>query len=379
VTLSLQEYNDIVTIAKENGMSFNKSLEAYNDLMAHATVIWQEASTSLRKWGVELGDYQQAVDAMHASGGFDELNEFFSNAATDGENIKYLTGNLQVLSNIAGFDLPVSIDQAKAKIYELMDSFYDAANAADRAKIMTEATNVAKAGNAAVKVAKAQKSAARAAKAAAEEAKRAAEAWARTLVDIAALRADWIGGVAGAKINMAAAEKHTGMSGLTMENFLEKFTAASANGLEQEAFDKWAEMSNAVRALNDAIKQEQAEAIAKLTEKLDHLGDVLGRITDAWTGSLSYLTSMEKIGYLNGIAQEQSGTNQLDTLATQLGYEKSVSRTKEEYMPLFQSYIEKLSVSEPEKTTDDVVDGLDIIAGKIEDMKDAIEQASYQP
>jgi hypothetical protein len=259
-----------------------------------------------------------------------------------------------------------------------MDAFYATADAAVQAKLLTQATLIAKAGNAAVKVAKAQKSAASKAKAAAEAAKRAAEAWARTLVDISALRAEWIGGTAGAKINMAAAEKHTGLSGLTMENFLAKFTAASAGGMKGEEFDKWSEMSNAVRALNDAIKEEQRVAIDKLTAELTHLGDVLGRITDAWTGSLSYLTSMEKIGYLSGIAQEQSGMNQLDTLAEELAIQKRMSTTKEEYMPLFDEYITNLVVSEEEKTTDDVVDELQKVNENIAEMRDAIEKASYQ-
>jgi len=116
----------------------------------------------------------------------------------------------------------------------------------------------------------------------------------------------------------------------------------------------------------------------KLTDQLSHLEDVLGRITDAWTGSLSYLTNLEKIGYLSGIANEQTGVNQLDTLAEQLAYEKKMSITKEAYMPLFNDYIEKLVVSEKEATTDDVVETLETVNESILAVQDAIEKASFQ-
>jgi hypothetical protein len=70
-------YNAIVVIAEENGMSFNKSLEAYNNLTEEANEIWAKASTSMRKWGIEMKSYDQALGASNATGGMEELNDFF--------------------------------------------------------------------------------------------------------------------------------------------------------------------------------------------------------------------------------------------------------------------------------------------------------------
>ena len=71
--------------------------------------------------------------------------------------------------------------------------------------------------------------------------------------------------------------------------------------------------------------------------------------------------------------------SEADFLLKELEYAKKMSLTKEDYIPKFEEYIDKLSALEyvEEKTTDDVVDELEEMNDKLDKLTDAIERASY--
>ena len=382
VTMGLSDYNRIIEIATERQISFNKAISVYNRLEAEAHEIWTRSTSSLRKWGYELTTYTEALDASNASGGFEALNEFWSNTASEAENIEFLNRELENFSKVAGYELPLSVEEAKSGIQAMIDMFYKTGEL----KYMQQANKLADAGNAAFKLQEAQQKSAEkissCMKRAAEEAKRAAEEWARTLVDIAGLRAEWIGGEKGAKLYLDAVTTNTGLTGLTNENFLAKFTEASKNGLSTEDFEKWSNMSSAIQAYADALEEVAQKQIDAVNVQIDFYSGILSDITSAYTGALSYFNSMEKADYYGRQAkiaiQGGDSTSYFSALSKQLEYEKKMSVTKEAYMPLFNEYIDELKLAEPEKTTDDVVESLDSLNKKLDEVKDAIEQSAYQ-
>ncbi len=215
-----------------------------------------------------------------------------------------------------------------------------------------------------------------------------------SLTDIAGLKSQWVDDLPGAQMVLDATRNETGLTGLTFENFLEKFTAASAGGgMTSDEFGKWSSMSSALRAYNtiieslekDRLEEEKKKLEAEkkvLNEQLKFYEDIMKRIDSAYGGSLSYMNSIEKADYFERRAEVDinSGDSKayFDSLSKQLEYEKAMSITKEEYIPLFDEYIKNLKDAEPEKTTDDVVDSLEDINKKIDELKDTIEASSYQ-
>jgi len=111
--------------------------------------------------------------------------------------------------------------------------------------------------------------------------------------------------------------------------------------------------------------------------------DILKRITNAYTGSLSYLNAIEKASYLENLTNQQvnstDSSTYLDNLALKLGFEKKMSTTRENYAELFHDYIDTLKgVEYEEKTLDDVVESIEEGNKKLEELTTAIERASYQ-
>ena len=217
------------------------------------------------------------------------------------------------------------------------------------------------------------------------------EALYASLLDVSGLKAQWMDDLAGAEMMVRMAEKSTGLTGLTYDNFITKFQAAldAAGGsmsMLQEEFDKWSTMSGYIRAYQDLLDSEKEEKLNKemevLKAQISFYEDVLKSINDAYLGSLSYLNSMEKAQYAASAAQKafDDGDTQsyIDNLGKQLDYEKRMSVTKEDYMSSFDSYIDELKKSEPEATMDDAVDELQSLNDKIDDLQDAVEKASYQ-
>jgi len=137
---------------------------------------------------------------------------------------------------------------------------------------------------------------------------------------------------------------------------------------------------------NSLLADQQALFDAKMKLAQDELAfhkDILGRIESAYTGSASYLNSVQQASLLGGIAAAklESGDTQgyFDTLYAQLGQEKVNSSTIEDYAVNFDSYISTLQNAEYEPaTTADVVAGLETILEQNKRIESAIEGASYQ-
>ncbi len=142
-----------------------------------------------------------------------------------------------------------------------------------------------------------------------------------------------------------------------------------------ELFEKWDQMSAALSDKRDA-EVEWLEAQTEFYE------DIISKIDDAYLGSLSYLNSMEKAQYAGEAAAralaEGDSQTYIDKLGEQLEYEKQMSVTKEEYIPIFDSYIQALQEAEPEKDINDAVNELENINKKIDELQDIIEKSAYQ-
>ena len=207
---------------------------------------------------------------------------------------------------------------------------------------------------------------------------------------IADIQATWASdSLEAANIILDATIAQTGLTGLTYDNFLESFNDAVGAGMDNDALDDWGRMSDAIRDVEDAV-QEAVDAIDEQTQiEIDALNTqisffegILGKIDDAYLGSLSYLTTSEKEAYSAQAAERYLGegdtTSYLDALAESLKYAKETSVTKEDYMPAFNEYIDALKLAEPEATTDDVVDELAELNAKVDKLADAIERAAFQ-
>ena len=144
---------------------------------------------------------------------------------------------------------------------------------------------------------------------------------------------------------------------------------------------------------NEEIEAKREEALAIQQENMDRemewqntrlsfYKDIEGKITSAYTGTLSYLNMVEKADFMAQIAQQQfeAGDTQgyFDSLGKQLEYEKKMALTKEEYALQFDSYISELQNAEPEKTTDDVVQSLEDLLEQNRRIEDAIANSSFQ-
>ncbi len=176
---------------------------------------------------------------------------------------------------------------------------------------------------------------------------------------------------------------------------VDRLTAASAGGSETSAkaladllrlqetyaeyFDHLAliaeeELSNAKDLLDRRMEAAQAE-LAFHTE-------VLNNVKSLYSGSISWMNSIEKAGFLGAIAEAklEAGDSQgyFDTLYAQLEAEKRMSVTLEDYKIKFEKGINDMKSFEPKATTDDVVKTLMDILNATIDTKEAIQRASYQ-
>jgi len=207
----------------------------------------------------------------------------------------------------------------------------------------------------------------------------------KSLVAIANLKAVWgEDDISAKKIILDATKRATGMTDLTYDNFLERFEAATANGLgmEDDTLKAWQDMSTALRNYQDALEQKTEEEKSAVKTDIDFYTNLLQTIRDTYSGNLSYLNSVEKASYLERIASvyqdEGDSANYIKTLQTQLEYDKRLSVTKEAYASKFDLYVEKLQEQEPEATTTDVVEELSKLRDDLEDIKYIVEQSSYQ-
>jgi len=380
--LNLTEYNAVLEIAQINQSNFNKALQTFNDLQNEARELWKDANSSMYKMGISLskfGDsaYDLAVKVRRSIGSFDAINEFLDATMTDAEKLAAANAELH---DTFGAVIP-SAEELKAAILALGAQF---AATGDEIYLI-RANLLAEAGNKVVKRDNIARSMRDAAKEAAEAAKAAAKAASEMRISIAKLKADWTkDNLASATMVYKAYEKETGLTGLTKDNFLEKFTAASANGLTEEQLENWQNMSVALSDVISAMDEKVQKELDTLNKEISFYENIVKLIDDAYTGSLSYLTTMEKAVYAAEKATEALASDDqqayIKNLTDGLAHEKRMSATKEEYELKFNAYIDKLAEMDyvEEKTTDDVVDELALANEKLDALMDAIEKASYR-
>ena len=129
-------------------------------------------------------------------------------------------------------------------------------------------------------------------------------------------------------------------------------------------------------------KKKLDDELALAKASLTFHKSILSKIQDAYTGSLSYLNSLEKSAYLGNLAKSQleQGDTQsyFDSLYKQLEYDKKMSTTKEDYALKFEGYINKLRGAEEPTTLTDVNDTLGEILVQNKKLETAISKSSYQ-
>jgi len=151
---------------------------------------------------------------------------------------------------------------------------------------------------------------------------------------------------------------------------------------EDEAKRRMAEEEKRKQDMIAQDKEVYDRRMALAKAEYDFNMDILDRIESAYTGQLSYLNSVEKIAYLESLAMTKSDMGDeggyLNTLMTQLEYEKKISLNREEYAAKFDNYINNLQGAEAEKTTTDVVISIEELIEQTRRVEDAINRGSFQ-
>lgn len=115
-------------------------------------------------------------------------------------------------------------------------------------------------------------------------------------------------------------------------------------------------------------------AFAEMTDSAKNLGDTVSEVADAWLGNLSYLTAQQKTEYASGyydIAKQSNG--EIDRVESARLMAETALRTtarKEDYIPIFNQYVQELEAQAPKKTTDDVVYRLDTLIDRVEQLEE---------
>ena len=182
---------------------------------------------------------------------------------------------------------------------------------------------------------------------------------------------------------LEATKEQYNLSGLTLDNYLEQLAIAQKAGMSTDMLAEYEEVGSALLDVAEAQKALLDIQKDALNEQYDFYQSILGKIQDAYTGSLSYLTEGQKAEYsarqAEAFLQAGDTDNYLSSLAEALESQKKISVTKEDYIPYFEDYIRDLSEAKPDATTSDVVESLQDIYDKIDVIGDAITQASLQP
>ena len=264
IKMALEDYNAILKIAEDNQMSFNKSMDAYIELVAEAERIWDSATTSLRQFNIGVLDYQDALDATYSIGSFDELNEFFENFYSDSEKRDAAIREATYLYNLMGQELPESSEAARAEVTRWLDIYANATDAVLRSEALLNASTAAAAANAYAEIDGALVSVASSASscsasasscsASASSCADAADTVLASLTDIASLTANWMEDLAGTKFVLDSVITDTGLDGIDATNFLEEFAKASASGMTESQLDDWSELSDALKSYTDAVE-----------------------------------------------------------------------------------------------------------------------------
>jgi hypothetical protein len=141
--------------------------------------------------------------------------------------------------------------------------------------------------------------------------------------------------------------------------------------VDESSAKAWASLlglSDSFKEYSDLKKQLEDEALEEQKNRLQDLiswqKDINKKISDAWMGSLSYLSSAEKEIKAKEIAEAYllSGdvTSYLDMRAKELEFSRTKSSTQEEYAIAFNRYINDVKNAKQDSSTlDDVVKSID--------------------
>jgi len=377
------------------------------------TTTYEVGAKAMRDMGATLpplteNGYELADAMIKASGGIDKFTKsqkkWNDQFMTEQQKNAINTRDLTISAKAMGIVLPTTnqgmLDlhnqltilsatspEAARQLKWLDDNIDSLAMHAEQAsaKIGSAAGSMSSCGAAASSCSSATSDMAQSAEDAAEAAKQAAldfEALQRSILD---LKAEWSDNtVKSAQAMLDLVVKQTGLNGINYDNFLKKFTAVAGSLKTAEDLTPWQDLSSALQNLQSAVDEQTQAEVDIANQELSFYEDLLRTIQDAWLGTLSYLSKEEKAVYAGQQAEEAindgDSATYFEMLSKQLEYEKSMSRTKEDYIPLFDAYMKDVSEAEfePDKNTDDVVETLEEISAKIEGLQDAIEKASYQ-
>jgi methyl-accepting chemotaxis protein len=132
----------------------------------------------------------------------------------------------------------------------------------------------------------------------------------------------------------------------------------------------------AAKAAQEAIDAEKALA----NERTQMMQDMIKSVSDAWLGNLSYLTLQQKTAYASGyLAFASNSGGMIDTVeAARVAAETAMrtSSTKEQYIPVFERYIQELENKAPDATLDDVVTELQTLREQFSDLEATIRKTA---
>jgi len=127
-----------------------------------------------------------------------------------------------------------------------------------------------------------------------------------------------------------------------------------------------------------------AESFNQMTTASEQLREAsasaISGIADAWLGELSYLTLQQKADFASGyfdIARQSNGTlSALDAARANAEIALKATASKEEYIPIFNRYIEEMSKEVDDATNRDLLEELRALKNEVIELKEATYNAA---
>ena len=152
-----------------------------------------------------------------------------------------------------------------------------------------------------------------------------------------------------------------------------KDTARATDILSNAEFARYKDMSEAI----DLVAKSTEDATKAMQDAQDRQSAITRQINQEKLGSLSYLSEAGKLQYANNIFQ--GATSQEDRISSSRSIaelSKSQTRSREEYTPIFQQYINELEKQKQEATLTDVVNAMVDVGEKIDESAETISDAT---
>lgn len=117
-----------------------------------------------------------------------------------------------------------------------------------------------------------------------------------------------------------------------------------------------------------------ADGFAEMTDGAMKLNEAVSQIADAWLGNLSYLTLKQKADFASGYfelsRQSDGAIDSVESARMMAETALKTSTSREEYIPIFNDYIQEIKSKTPEATTDDVVNRLDTLISRVRKLEE---------